>query len=194
MTDVLTAGLTLRFRDGRLPGRVHWPRAMTDDEAPPLILLLDDGEDYGAELCARAGAVVLAARGSGREVLEWAAEHAAELGAGRLVLAGRHAAAAHAVRLALEGWPPLHRLLLLHPRRVPMLPAVLEDVAPAVVLGGCAGGDDAERYTARLRWSGVTVDVLRHLDDLARSLRWMPCAYGSSPGAAPGSASPSPRP
>ena len=123
MTDVLTAGLTLRFRDERLPGRVHWPRAMTEDEAPPLILLLDDGEEYGAELCARADAVVLAAGpagGSERALLAWAAEHAAELGASRLAVAGRHAAAARAVRLALaardDGWPRLHRQLLLHPR------------------------------------------------------------------------------
>src|SRR6476469_10324142 len=87
MTDVLTAGLTLRFRDERLPVRVHWPRAMTEDEAPPLILLLDDGEEYGAELCSRADAVVLAAGpagGSERALLAWAAEHAAELGASRL--------------------------------------------------------------------------------------------------------------
>jgi hypothetical protein len=185
MIDVLTAGLTLRFGDGRLRGRVHWPRAMTEDEAPPLILLLDDGEDYGAELCLRTGAVVLAsepAGGSERAVLEWAAEHAAELGAHRLAVAGRHAAAARAVGLALaardDGWPALYRQLLLHPRLSPMLPAVLDGVAPAGVLGGCAQADDAPRYTARLRWSGVSVDVLRHPDDLARALRWTPCACG----------------
>jgi hypothetical protein len=186
MTDVLTAGLTLRFRDGRLQGRVHWPRAMTSDEAPPLILLLEDDEDHGAALCALAGAVVLAAGPAGaseRAVLAWAAEHAAELGAGRLIVAGRHAAAARALGLALaardDGWPPLYRQLLLHPRLSPMLPATLEGVAPAVVLGGCKEGDDAARYVARLRWSGVVVDDLRRAGDLARALRWTPCECGS---------------
>jgi hypothetical protein len=194
MTDVLTADLTLRFPAGRLAGRVHWPRAMTsEEEAPPLVLLLDADEAYGAELCAPAGAVVLAAGGCERSALEWAAEHAAELGAGRLAVAGRHAAAARAVRLALaardDGWPPLHRLLLIDPRLAP-LPTLLEGIAPAAVLGGC----DADRYVARLRWSGVPVDVLRRPADLFCALRWKPCECGSSPGAAPASATRSPKP
>jgi hypothetical protein len=170
MTDVLTADLTLRFPAGRLAGRVHWPRAMTSqEEAPPLVLLLGEG-DFGAELCSPAGAVVLAAGGCERSALAWAAEHAAELGAGRLAVAGRHDSAARAVRLALaareDGWPALHRLLLLQPRLAP-LPTRLERLPPAAVLDG----GDADRYVARLRWSGVPVDVLRRPADLFCALR-----------------------
>jgi hypothetical protein len=170
MTHVLTADLTLRFPAGRLAGRVHWPRAMTcAEEAPPLVLLLGD-EDYGAELCSLAGAVVLAAGGSERAALEWAAEHAAELGAGRLVVAGRHESAARAVRLALaDGWPSVHRLLLVDPVLAP-LPTPLEGLPPAAVLGGF----DADRYVARLRWAGVPVDVLRRPADLFCALRRTP--------------------
>jgi hypothetical protein len=170
MTDVLTADLTLRFRAGRLAGRVHWPRAMTStEEAPPLVLLLEDGGDYGAELCSLAGAVVLSAAPE-PGVIDWAAEHAAELGAGWLVVAGRRDSAARAVRLALgasdDGWPSLHRLLLIDPRLAP-LPTPLEGLPPTAVLGG----GDADRYVARLRWSGVPVDVLRRPADLFCALR-----------------------
>jgi acetyl esterase/lipase len=175
---VLPADLKLRFEAVRLPARVYWPGAARTDSA--LIVLLE-GEDATAgrasaeALCrtlSAAGAVVLAVAGPAAyecAALGWAAEHAADLGAEprRLVLAGQHAGAARAARLAIaardRGWPEVRRQLLVHPRfsAASPMPRVVGGVAPATVVSGCAWGDDGSRYAAHLRAFEIEVDESR---------------------------------
>jgi hypothetical protein len=86
---VLTQSADLRLR-GSVPARVVWPPA-THSGAPPLIVLLSQDESVAAELSVRMPAVVLAVRPEGaRTALDWASDHAAELGADprRLIVAG----------------------------------------------------------------------------------------------------------
>ena len=119
------ADLQLRGNTSPLPVRVYWPgRPVT--RPVPLLVFCRVGAgaaavaeaDCGAEAtCQRlsqgAGLVVLSvccASGvpDGTAVLEWAAEHAAELGAdpGRLLIAGEGAVAAAVAAEALAaGWP-----------------------------------------------------------------------------------------
>ena len=86
---VLTQSADLRLR-GAVRARVVWPPA-TPSGVPPLIVLLSQDESVAAELCVRMPAVVLAVLPEGaRSALDWAAGHAAELGADprRLIVAG----------------------------------------------------------------------------------------------------------
>lgn len=112
------ADLMLRGTSGPLRARVEWPASTAP--GAPLVLLL--GGAAGARLLP-ATAVVLAPHDAdwpdAVEALEWAADHAAELGAdpGRLIVAGAGRGAALAARLARyardNGWPPVaHRLLI----------------------------------------------------------------------------------
>jgi acetyl esterase/lipase len=131
--DALHRVADLRLRGaGPAPVRVRWPAGAATPT--PLAVYLpglevEAGDDeLCAELCASVGAVVLCApwgscgleRAAG--VLEWAADHAHELGAdpGRLVLAGSGAGAAACVVLGRRargrGWPRItHQLVM--PRR-----------------------------------------------------------------------------
>jgi acetyl esterase/lipase len=102
--------MSVRVADVHLRGiraRVYRPAA----PAPALVVLLGDGD--GTELCSRTGFVVLAAScvraDDATAVLEWAADHAAELGAepGRLLLAGGVLAADVARRVSANGWPEI---------------------------------------------------------------------------------------
>jgi hypothetical protein len=113
-----TADLMLRGTSGPLRARVVWPRSAAP--GTPLVLLL--GGPAHARLLPDA-AVVLAPQDAdwpdAVEALEWAADHAAELGAdpGRLIVAGAGRGAALAARLVRHardnGWPPVaHRLLI----------------------------------------------------------------------------------
>jgi acetyl esterase len=118
--SIRVADVHLRGRTGTLRGRVHQPS--TPDRA--LLVLLDGNVDevdpLCRELCTRAGLVVLAAPVTGLDdataVVEWAADHAAELGADphRLLLAGVGAATALAAEVARQatatGWPVLRLL------------------------------------------------------------------------------------
>jgi acetyl esterase/lipase len=124
------ADLQLRGSTSALPVRVYWPGQVTSQPAPLLVFcIVGAGADAwssgfgvpGAEASCRGlsedhGLVVLAVPCSagvhdGMTVLEWAAEHAAELGAdpGRLLVAGQGAggavAAAFASRAQAAGWP-----------------------------------------------------------------------------------------
>jgi acetyl esterase len=128
------ADLQLRGNTSPLPVRVYWPRRPVTRPVPLLVFCrvgagaaavaeADCGAeaDWGAEAaCQRfsqgAGLVVLsvcceAGVPDGTAVLEWAAEHAAEIGAdpGRLLVAGEGAGAAVAAAVAAEalaaGWP-----------------------------------------------------------------------------------------
>ncbi|HLM63422.1 MAG TPA: alpha/beta hydrolase fold domain-containing protein [Acidimicrobiales bacterium] len=219
------ADLQLRGRAGPLRCRVHWPAPTGRAAAPALLVYLppggpdldDAGDGVGRSMCALAGVVVLAASHrplagppvlptaataeDGTTATQWAADHAAELGAdsGRLVVGGAGpggGVAAAVARLARdEEWPPLMRQLLIHPvlgtRVAPDGPAgpSLAGVAPATVLRYThgPGADDTRRYVDGLRQAGVEVD--EHRDDgpldcalpgLAQALRTALAAEGTT--------------
>ena len=118
--SIRVADVHLRGRTGTLRARVHQPS--TPDHA--LLVLLDGDVDevdpLCHELCAHAGLVVLAAPvtclDDATAVVEWAADHAAELGADphRLLLTGVGTATALAAEVArratANGWPVLRLL------------------------------------------------------------------------------------
>ena len=121
------ADLQLRGSTSALPVRVYWPGQVTSQPAPLLVFcIVGAGADAwsggpGADASCRGlsedhGLVVLAVpcltgAQDGTTVLEWAAEHAAELGAdpGRLLVAGQGAGGAVAAAVASQaqaaGWP-----------------------------------------------------------------------------------------
>ena len=124
------ADLQLRGSTSALPVRVYWPGQVTSQPAPLLVFcIVGAGADAwssgfgvpGADASCRGlsedhGLVVLAVpcltgAQDGTTVLEWAAEHAAELGAdpGRLLVAGQGTGGAIAAAVASQaraaGWP-----------------------------------------------------------------------------------------
>jgi acetyl esterase len=118
------ADLQLRGNTSPLPVRVYWPGRLVTRPVPLLVFCsVGAGSGVRAEAtCQRLsqdeGLVVLSVRCAagaqdGTAVLEWAAEHAAELGAdpGRLLIAGEGAGDAVAAAVASEalaaGWPPV---------------------------------------------------------------------------------------
>ena len=189
------AGLQLRGTGGRVPGRVWWP-ASDPAEHPPALLLLFHERDADVTalcegLCRETGAVVLAAGArhpddapdpavfsDARAVLEWAADHAADLDADprRLLVAGAGPGAALAGGVAMHArddwWPAIERQLLIHPAldawpsSVPYVSALrsapLEGLAPATIVSGTAVRTSGARYAARLRAAGVPVELLAH--------------------------------
>ena len=101
--------------------------------------------------------------------MEWAADHAHQLGADpdRLVVAGGGLAAAVALHARDEGWPPLSRQVLIGPDLTgwPRWTAdSLSGVAPATVV-------NAPGYAARLRAAGVEVE--ERFPDRAMSFAWV---------------------
>ena len=116
------ADLQLRGNTSALPVRVYWPGQATSQPVPLLVFCIV-GAGAGAqaeELCRslsqEAGLLVLAVpcpagAQDAKTVLEWAAEHAAELGAdpGRLLVAGQGAGGAVATAVVAAaraaGWP-----------------------------------------------------------------------------------------
>ena len=122
---ILSQHAELHLRRG---GDVHvtWPPATPER---PALLVVVPGESAGApiweELCVRLPAVVLSVPGArfdqAREALEWAADHAEELGADprRLVLAADHGGAGLIAALARHardrGWPRIARHVLIDP-------------------------------------------------------------------------------
>jgi acetyl esterase len=114
------ADLQLRGSTSALPVRVYWPGQVTSQPAPLLVFCIVGAGAGTEETCRNLsedhGLVVLAVPCSagvhdGMTVLEWAAEHAAELGAdpGRLLVAGIGAgsrvAAAVESQARAAGWP-----------------------------------------------------------------------------------------
>jgi acetyl esterase len=105
----------LRLRSGA--ARLAWPAG----KPACAIVLLGDAPDAVCRSLAGAldGVVIAVAADDGATALEWAADHAAELGAdgGRLVLAGfgdaAGAVAAVAGRARGSGWPRIERELLI---------------------------------------------------------------------------------
>jgi acetyl esterase/lipase len=112
------ADLQLRGSTSPLPVRVYWPGQATSQPAPLLVFCMVGA---GAEALCRSlsedlGLLVLAVScpagaQNGTTALEWAAEHAAELGGDpeRLLVAGhgagRGVAAAVASQARAAGWP-----------------------------------------------------------------------------------------
>jgi hypothetical protein len=133
----------LRLRSG--PARLAWPAG----EAAAVVVLLGDATEPVCRWLTDAGALVLIAPvRDWATTLGWAADHAAELGAGQapLILAGVGDAVAVVASLARdERWPRIACRLLVDPPKV-------------TVLGGGAG-----RYVAALRRAGLAV---RELGDL----------------------------
>ena len=116
------ADLQLRGSTSPLPVRVYWPAQAASQPVPVLVFCrVGAGAGPQAEATCRSlsedlGLLVLsvsclAGAPDGTTVLEWAAEHAAELGAdpGRLLVAGEGAGGAVAAAVASEaqvrGWP-----------------------------------------------------------------------------------------
>jgi acetyl esterase len=116
------ADLQLRGNTSPLPVRVYWPGQAAPQPAPLLVFcVVGAGADRQTGATCRSlsedlGLLVLAVSclagaQDGTTVLEWAAEHAAELGAdsGRLLVAGQGAgdaiAAAVASQARAAGWP-----------------------------------------------------------------------------------------
>jgi acetyl esterase len=210
------AALQLRGAAGPLTAQVRWPGAPgAGAPPPPLLLYFGDAARpapaVAPTLCAQAGVVVLAPRCralhdafwpafcDAAAALEWAADHAAELGAdgGRLLVAGHWRAARLAAALVIHardhGWPRLMRQVLICPRLrasptggggngsyvAPPLVACA-GLAPATFLlpRGSSPPDDGARYARRLALAGVAVEELhitgapeRGVEDLARLLR-----------------------
>ena len=116
------ADLQLRGSTSPLPVRVYWPGQATSQPVPVLVFCIV-GAGAGAQAeqtCRRlsedCGLLVLVVRClagvlDGMSVLEWAAEHAAELGAdpARLLVAGQGAGGAVATAVISQaraaGWP-----------------------------------------------------------------------------------------
>ena len=118
------ADLQLRGSTSPLPVRVYWPAQAASQPVPVLVFCrVGAGAGPQAEATCRSlsedlGLLVLsvsclAGAPDGTTVLEWAAEHAAELGGnpGRLMIAGQGAggavAAAVAAQARVRGWPPV---------------------------------------------------------------------------------------
>ena len=112
------ADLQLRGSTSPLPVRVYWPSQQAPQRVPLLVFCVVGA---GAEASCRGlseglGLLVLAVSclagaQNGMTALEWAAEHAGELGAypGRLLVAGQGAGSAVAAAVASQaraaGWP-----------------------------------------------------------------------------------------
>jgi acetyl esterase/lipase len=178
------AGLQLRGNTRPLPVRVYWPGPQASLPAPVLVFCEVGAGTVGwpggpgaGELCRGlsedAGLVVLSVScdppdaHSGTYVLEWAAEHAAELGGdpGLLLVGGQGAGGAAAAEAALDaraqGWPLITRQVLISAG--PAAPRAVAGVAPAtIVTVRHHPGDDGGRYAARLRQAGVEVDELTY--------------------------------
>jgi hypothetical protein len=176
------AALQLRGSTSPLPVRVYWPSQEASQPGPLLVFCMAGAGARawpggpGAEASCRGlsenpGLTVLsvdcdpADPGPRALVLEWAAEHAAELGAdpGRLLVGGQGAGGTAAAALALDararGWPPVTRQVLISAG--PVAPRAVPGVAPATVVTvrHHTGGDEG-RYAAWLRRAGVEVDEL----------------------------------
>ncbi len=178
---VLAAELTLRVDGRRHKARVYWPDPNGRIGRSALIFVpaLTETETLDPlcrRLCSAAASAVLAVPSEGETphddelaALGWAVEHAADLGANsrRLMVAGEGVGAACTARLAIRtrdaGWPQLRRQILVYPtftQACPM-PSLLTDVAPATVISSDTRIDDGSTYAARLRASGIAVEVLR---------------------------------
>jgi acetyl esterase len=156
--------MQLRGPDGPLAARAYWP-ALHDPVTAPALLVLLPGRDSGGDVdavdalcrgvCADVGVVVLsptyravaadphaAALEDSLATVQWAADHAAELGAdpGRLLVAGPgfggRMAAAVARQAQEDGWPAVTRLVAIQQGpEERMLQALARSLRPALGAG-----------------------------------------------------------
>jgi alpha/beta hydrolase fold len=176
--DVLVAGLRLRFGREVIEARLHWPPNAVGPAAIALLLAEgaspDSADRLTQGLCAAADLVVVRVPAETQHLaaLQWVADHAHELGgrADRLIVAGRAVSGAHAAWLAIaardNGWPVLHRQVLVLPRFSGTCPYPhrLTGVAPATIVSGSGPHDPATRYAVQLKRCGVAVHQLRRSD------------------------------
>ena len=173
LADQLNADLPLRAPRAFVRPRVSWPPDAQDGS--PMVVVVDEadaGLQVADALCVEAGFVVLALQTAALDVatiaVEWAADHAHQLGADpdRLLVAGGGLAAAVALHARDEGWPPLSRQVLIGPDLAgwPLAADSLSGVAPATVV-------NAPAYAARLRAAGVEVE--ERFTDRAMSFAWV---------------------
>ena len=181
-----SADLRLRSRGGPIPVQVRWPASPVLGSPPVVVVLADPSntavmadEALCDELCTGLGALVLRASWSRDETpdpaleraavaLEWAADHAAQLGGDprRVLVAGRDRAAAAASYLALRardhGWPSLAGQVLVVTRPDPgdgdgpPAPSTLSAPAAATIVTPLASC----RCSQRLRAEGARVEEL----------------------------------
>jgi hypothetical protein len=205
------ADLRLRGPSGPLGARLHWPAPAGERSRPALLVFFGHSSDLLLHgLCSHAGVLVLAPScqttagdlqlNDAIAVLEWAADHAAELGAdpARLLVAGAGAGGDLAAAVALyardQGWPVLTWQILINPIldtvRAGVASGELAGLAPAIVITSGPGPPRVtRRFVARLRQAGIEIDerhyadapvqddggtVERMLADLASSLRNTP--------------------
>ncbi|HEV7759825.1 MAG TPA: alpha/beta hydrolase fold domain-containing protein [Acidimicrobiales bacterium] len=204
------ADMQLRGRTAPLATRVYWPAPAVDaaDRRPALLVLFpgssgdaDQADALSRGLCSYAGVVVLTlaggpgmpggddALGAARTTVDWAADHAAELGADarRLVVAGWGSGAGLVAAVAQhaceQGWPPIARQVLIGPDLDTPVPVGGARMAPATVVtigpGSRESTDDTGRHAARLRGAGVRVDELRYDGLHADDLTWVPWSAGA---------------
>jgi acetyl esterase len=186
------ADLSLRGPGGSVRARVSWPAPARRNLDTRLIVFFpgagsstDSVDAVCRGLCEETRVVVLsvpepageerwsAAFDAATTALEWAADHASELGAERTGIlaggAGRGAAlaAASALRARDRGWPVLSRQVLVDPEldESRVVTPSLAGVAPATFVGDL--DDAARRYLARLRADGV--EVADELASIGRS-------------------------
>jgi alpha/beta hydrolase fold len=156
------ADLTLRAPRHFVRPRLSWP-VDAPYGRPMAVFLADAGSSLepADALCFEAGFVVLALRTPSVEAatvaVEWAADHAKQLGADpeRLLVAGGRLAATAALHARDQAWPVISRQVLIGPERSGWSPrgVTLAGLAPATVV-------NAPGYAARLREAGVEVDEL----------------------------------
>jgi acetyl esterase/lipase len=209
------ADMQLRGRTAPLATRVYWPAPLPAsspaDRRPALLVLFpgsagdaDQADALSRGLCSYAGVVVLTlvggpggpggpgtddALGAARTTVDWAADHAAELGADprRLVVAGWGTGACLVAAVAQhaceQDWPPIARQVLIGPDLEAPVSVGGARMAPATVVtigpGSRPGSDEAGRYAARLRGAGVRVDELRYEGLHADDLTWVPWSAGA---------------
>ncbi len=143
------ADVLLRGHARPVRARVHWPNPTHPAPVPALLVLFtaswpDGGE--AAHLAGLLGVVTLSASpatvAEALATMEWAADHAADLGADprRLVIAGTGAAANLAAAVSVQardnGWPSIARQVLIQPCRdgLPGRARPSAGVAPATVI------------------------------------------------------------
>ncbi|WP_232668544.1 alpha/beta hydrolase [Pseudonocardia sp. TRM90224] len=160
-----TAQLALRGSAGRLWSDLHRP---AEGSGALLVYLSDPAGPLvePAALGTHAGLMVLVSRPTtphdAIDVVEWAAEHAAELDADpdRLLVGGEHRGAAFTAAVARQarddGWPDLLRQVLVAP---PPATEACGGTAPATVVGDPG-------YAQRLRQAGVAVEEVAGGTDL----------------------------
>jgi hypothetical protein len=156
------ADLTLRGPRYFVRPRLSWPPDAPYGR-PIAVFLADPGASFEVAdaLCFDAGFVVLAIRTPSVEVatvaVEWAADHAEQLGADaeRLLIAGGRLAATATLHARDQRWPFVSRQVLIGPERSGWPPrgVSLAGAAPATVV-------NASGYAARLREAGVDVEEL----------------------------------